>query len=904
MAQLTISLDQISTSHTVFERDQVLTAEQLNGVTDYLDDQGRLTRVDLLGVGIACGLRVSLAGDRVTLTKGAGVTTDGDLLRVPGDAVFTAFKPYGEGAPEYAPFHDGTARLAAWELVREGAGDPGAAGLAELAAQAGRPLSDMAAVLLMESHVKDQDLCSGTDCDNLGAAALHDARLLLIDKAAAALLKERIATPDSAARALDVLAADRPMLAGVESAGALVDVYRAACGAVHTKLAGALPKIYPACGAFLADLFPSDPAPRWTSTLAAIQGAFAASGTGIQYHYDFLKDVVETYEAFREALSGDTSVCCPDLSAFPKHLLLGNLAGAGGSEENRTGFYPSRFTAVATGQLGHARFLAAKLAALIESFALPTGSNLPIRITPSLGEDRRLEERAIPYYYDTRREIAIHERWSHALALRGMSAHNYSYNAGLYGAQGGAANPLGTAIGRFSFFRIEGHLGANVNAAVESLEREIQSKNLPFVVRAVLLGSDRRRVFKKPSPRYSDLHRLHRMVRSGLAEQLEEAAAFGNRFKQQVNVAVDEVGIVGRDAGIPLKQAAATQSDVLSAGATSASRKLRQAYSDYTSDPTWRQDVMQTLAAAGSFKLELRDVAKTELVTPFDSLAGSVHLQWIDWLEDVIRDKEDKADERLLFGAFLRQHPGLEHSAGVVRGGTFVLAHDASGMVVADFMLPYLCCEPEEQEAEPPMRTPIKPDLSRAITLAPPITGQVRSGIDRFWADTAPLVQQRIDLGQKGYFEVFKDTATLMSTLTTRPGASGGGSGSVEDERLGELLRTLEARGAEVSHLDRQLVNPARTDAERRVLGEQISVAESDLADAIVVTVDYVARSGLGVREGTDGFTAMMAVTDALARLVDFDVTTKTVDQLERLSESASEDLKRMLGVLSKRFRS
>ncbi|XXX81627.1 hypothetical protein WMF30_22990 [Sorangium sp. So ce134] len=901
---MTISLDDLATSHAVFERDQVLTAEQLNGVTDYLDDQGRLTRIDLVGVGIACGLRVSLAGDRVTLTKGAGVTTDGDLLRVPGDAVYVAFKPYGEGAPDYAPFGEGTARLTAWELVGLGTEDPAAVGLAQFAAQAGRPLSDMAAVLLMESHVLDQDLCSGTDCDNLGAEARHDPKLLLIDQAAAASLKEALATPDSAARALDALVADRPLLAGVATAGALVDAYRAACSAVHARLAQALPKIYPACGAFLSDLFPSDPAPRWTGALSAIQGAFAASGTGIQYYYDFLKDVVETYEAFREALFGDTSVCCPDPSAFPKHLLLGNLPGGGAGAENRTGFYPSRFTGAATGQLGHARFLAAKLGALIESFLLPAGSALPIRITPSLGEDRSLEERAIPYYYDPAGETAIHERWSHALTRRGMGAYNYSYNADRYGGRGGAANPLGAPIGRFPFFRVEGHLGANVAQAVATLEREIQTRSLPIAVRAVLLGSDKTRVYKKASPRYSDLHRFHRMVRNGLADQLEQAAVFGDQFRQQVNVAVDDVGIVTPDAGVPLKQVAATQSATLSAGATSASAKLRQAYSEYASDPTWRQDVMQSLSAAGSFKHELRDVAKTELVTPFDALTGSIHLQWIDWLDDVIKDKEDKADERLLFGAFLQQHPGLEHFAGVVRGGTFVLAHDAAGTVVADFMLPYLCCEPEEPEAEPPMRAPIKPDWSRAISLAPPISRMVRFGIDRFWADTAPLLTQQIELGQKGYFEVFKDTANVVGTvLASRAAGPGAGSGTVGDEGLRTRLSTLAAGSAEVSRLQGELLNPSRTATERRVIAEQLRSAEGNVGKAVMDTVGYIRDRGLDVKEGSDGLKAMVAVGDAIAKLADPSAISDVLGGLKGMADGASGELQTILGVLMDRFK-
>src|SRR6185503_16817792 len=91
--------------------------------------------------------------------------------------------------------------------------------------------------------------------------------------------------------------------------------------------------------------------------------------------------------------------------------------------------------------LERAKFLAGKIDTLIQTFALPTAATT-VRITPSSTEERCLEERAIPYYYAVNGEHPIQKSWNHALHQRGMDAWNYSYNATLYGAQGGAANPL------------------------------------------------------------------------------------------------------------------------------------------------------------------------------------------------------------------------------------------------------------------------------------------------------------------------------------------------------------------------------------------------------------------------------------------------------------------------------
>ncbi len=43
-----------------FVADQVLTADHLNELFDYLDEQDRLTRRCLIGIGIVCGLEVTL----------------------------------------------------------------------------------------------------------------------------------------------------------------------------------------------------------------------------------------------------------------------------------------------------------------------------------------------------------------------------------------------------------------------------------------------------------------------------------------------------------------------------------------------------------------------------------------------------------------------------------------------------------------------------------------------------------------------------------------------------------------------------------------------------------------------------------------------------------------------------
>ena len=253
--------------------------------------------------------------------------------------------------------------------------------------------------------------------------------------------------------------------------------------------------------------------------------------------------------------------------------------------EDRIGFYPSPIASRTVEQLSYAKFLARKLDTMIQTFQLPSSASA-IRITPSQFEDCRQDERAIPYYYQVNSTNPIQKSWNYRLHLQGMDAWNYSYNAAAYGAQGGAANPLTSQIGRFSFLRIEGHLGQNVSTVTNTIENEIQARNLPFTVHSVLLGADKTKIVKKPGAHYTDLHRLHHVLRQDVFYQLEDVSQFSEGFKKQVDDAVKE-GIVTNSPddndGAAVKDIAAEKHFKVTTKAASARAKLDRSYSQVQS---------------------------------------------------------------------------------------------------------------------------------------------------------------------------------------------------------------------------------------------------------------------------------------------------------------------------------
>lgn len=905
MAQISRSLDVISSGYSVFEKDQVLTHDQLNSVADYLDDQSRLTRTSLLGVGIVCGLRVARQGNGISLTKGVGMTTDGDLLRLPGDMLYDKFRAYDSTKPAYAPFYVGGVipgeMLPVYELVSAGdSGDSSSDLLGNFSARTGANLDDMVALLYMESYVTDRDLCSGTDCDNLGQDCRNSLRLLLISQADSGALQFTALTPDRAFGALGEIVADRPLFsATTNTPTTLAQSYRAACTTISNRLAAELPKLYQNGSSFLADLFPVDPSVAWNARLAAINALFGAQPYGIQYYYDFLWDVVETYHDLRDLLFGDRTWCCPDPAVFPKHLLLGNLAAGSSSDQNRTPFYPSPAASRTAEQLCHARFLARKLDTLILTFQVPPPQGAVIRITPSRSQEQPLEERAIPYYYQVSTDNPIHANWNYGLSRRGMAACNYSYNAGSYGAQGAAANPLAAQIGRFPFFRIEGHLGQPVKTALDTIESEIAAKNLPIAVRAVMLGPDRTKIVKRPGIRYTDLHRFHYLLRQDVSHQLEEVVNFSQNFKQKVDKAVKNNVVTDSPedpAGTTLKNVAKDQNATVARNASQVRSKLNRSYSSYKADTTWKQGVGPAMQAAGQFKSRLSEVVKTEFATPFDSLIGNTHIQWLDWLDDIIKARDDHEDEKLLFATFVSHHPGIEHCGGVSRGGTFILVHDENQTVVADFMLPYYCCDSAEEEPpQPPLKKPgLRPGwiVGNGISVLPSrdklikdklnifktdqLEGFVKTRLDGFKLEHVDVLKdkldgawnQKFDSQQQQYFGTMKESVNLLgNALISRKAVAGDivtGGLNFTDKTLQQKVADAREKQLVADYLRNKAIQ-SDLPADKRALYEQQALeAENDLAISITDTTKYVAESKTDVSVGSEGMAAMLQLQNGL----------------------------------------
>jgi hypothetical protein len=901
------SLSSLTPTYKYFEDAQVLTAGHLNDLADYFDDAGRLTRVALVGVGIASGLCVRLQNGRMVITRGVGVTTDGDLVLFPRAAEYDRFKPFDPGAPPYEPFGEGPRRIPLYELVRADAKDDRAVSLAQFSSSERGDLEKAVVVLLVQSGRVDHDLCSSTDCDNLGKDTFHDVKVLLTNEASASQLRPKLdalATPDDAGRALAQVVVPRPIIPSVASIGQLAEPYRKASDALRTDLQGAFrakragattSAFHDACQLVAPGTFATDPCPGWIATLDAVK--LKNPLRGFQYYYDFLEDLAETYRRFRELLLGDLTIVAPDIGAFPKHLVLGTVAGRAG--ENRTRFYPSCAASGTDERWSHAAFLARKLDVLLAKvdFAV-VDTAPPIRITPSAFDDRPLEERAIPFYYAAKDPTPVWDSWSHALHRRGMSAWNQGYHADP-AAPGPVANPLQYAISQYPFFRVEGHVGTPVLETFDTIRKLIDKNGLPLVVRAVLVHDDQAKVVVKPPPRFTDWHRWHHLVRQTVVRQLEEVEEFGPTLKENVAQTVAR-GLVPRDAkGGDLVDIVNKQADGVVAKAGAAKARMGATHQQLEGDPTWHETISDALEAGGNLEADLGDVLKMQFPSPLDAFIGNAQLHWMDWIDEIIDRIRRKELDKALFGAFRTEHPGLEHAAGVGRGGTFVLVYDDKGVVVADFTLPYPVREAGDgvdADDEKPFPGGIKkPGVVIAggrrieIPFERLVNDKVRKAVDDGILDRTQF--------EKEFLDGFRESTSLLGKFANVGGGALPGS---PIERTGDLLLdsqlgALALAKQSVSDLGEKVLDPGLDPAAAAQAQQQLKAAEADLAVKTQAVASYVAATQKTVSAGTAGFKAMVQVVDAAQKLTDPTARASLRDGLGKIDASGVSGMAPML---------
>jgi hypothetical protein len=500
MATIPYKLEDITSEYSLFLDNQVLTANQLNEIVHYFEDQQRLSRILLTGVGRVCGFELlwNAGTGSVELECGVGVTTDGDLLHHDRKYTYTQFKSFTDDNARYPLFYSGESQYNLWELFEGGVSPEDVPGLSALngfqAATEVHP-NNLAVILYVENFDKSPDICTKLDCDNLGNRQINKIRVLLIRKTD---LEEIINDSDTIFQTcrkagnhffdLPKIAAPRVILnASVsQSFSALANAYSKAIKNELGALQSAVTVLIDGFKWLLDPKNQTSNASIQARLAQVFQSGIAVPDLDIQYRYDLFKDVIATYAELRAVLWEMCVNCCPDVDAFPKHLMVRELVVTDSHQaQYRHGFYPSPAVAKETNnQIHDAKALYQRLINLIFNYAKRQG--VPVKITPSKMPLLPLGKRAIPFYLNA----DIHKVWNADKMRSHREKENLSYLAAdFYGETNSVKNPLEYSIDAHDFLRIEGHVGQSFNTAITDISRQIQRYQLPIEVIGLRLGN-------------------------------------------------------------------------------------------------------------------------------------------------------------------------------------------------------------------------------------------------------------------------------------------------------------------------------------------------------------------------------------------------------------------------------
>ncbi|MGZ8158745.1 MAG: hypothetical protein ACXWT4_08040 [Methylobacter sp.] len=512
----------IQDNYPVFEANQVLTNTHLNQIFKYLDEQQRLTRANLIGIGIVCGLEIALdvSLTAIHLSKGCGITSEGYLIVEPDDVDLVAYRTYElpiDLLPHengYEDFKDSVTKqpYSLWELFP--AGEPNTS----LLANPPGFLDNKAVVLFLELKKSALRNCSPNNCDDKGSAVTATVRRLLIQRddldsmikavknfppelthadlelALSAQLNlpdlrlPRYDVPNSQpVTSNDVLAA----FLNIFSAGNLVDA-----------TGDALMRAYEAFEPILKPAYAGNPFLGFTAQFGFLNGIPISNSQVLflPYYYDLFDDLIRAYDEFRWKGVELLCACCPSEILFPRYLMLGLLFPESEADAliYRHHFIASAAVSNCEQRTREVVLLFQRMVEMINRFTnipLPvlnnTATDPQIRMTPSKLGGMPLSDKAIPYYYEQTGSPPLYQLWNPEKNRRHKANQNPGYRADEYlpVAPVFITEPLAYDLEPYNFLRIEGHLGKKFSLVLQRLQFLKSRYRLPIEFIALPTGS-------------------------------------------------------------------------------------------------------------------------------------------------------------------------------------------------------------------------------------------------------------------------------------------------------------------------------------------------------------------------------------------------------------------------------
>lgn len=728
-------MSQIISTYPIFEGSQVLTSSQLNQLTSYLDQQGRLTRSKLIGIGNVCGMQIQPFPQGLQISKGLGITSEGFLIQA-GTFKATHYRPYQlpEGV-EYKPFKDVDHEVSLFELLTEIPEDN--TGVKKLTNPANF-LNNKYVLIFLEIFDKDLKSCLGNACDDRGKDRLFSIRRLLVSQADLDKIltkSSNVTAPFPNGLELPDFYVQKPLFypGNPESNeyGAFVKFYQERISKIlNEELKEALALTFKTFEPILGKSYGFEN-PFESSTLSdqwdGINSIVTADPNeihGIQYLWDFAKELIKAYLEFKSVAQELWYTCPSDSSLFPLHLMLGR---ARVDLETQNQFLKYRHGFIQPPIFNQQKLLAEtcvqrhrRLVLLLEQLELGIFNReefekFPVKITPSVEKIGVLGDRAIPYYYDIKSKsnlstwYSLEENWvdpgiPQLISSQRIGVQSYDNQPDVEATE--ASNPLETPLfydlESYPFLRIEGHLSKSLGETVSQLKKLILQFNLPIHVDVLHLGEIEETEivencgWKDLQEEYSFQRRIVVGYINGLKDIFEYATEYAEKNEEE-DFTEEELYQKASETLEMLLSMAAALPDCLKElqwkNFQNAYKKLLQLLIDFVLidqklleeikvDPNKEKEVdffNGLLMRISPFLYQILDLL-------FFSKLQRVYTSYQSRILVILRSNQ--------FSNYLKKHPGLTHEAGVLKAGTFFLLHDPKQeRIIGDFSLPYYCCE-------------------------------------------------------------------------------------------------------------------------------------------------------------------------------------------------------------------
>lgn len=503
-------LKNISTQYRKFTKGQYVKSPQFNEFLDFFEDQDRLSKVMLQGVGIVCGLKpqpIYLSGqlDKILLSQGVALTTDGDLLTLNKtnevskelymsdlktinleNKQYTHFKVYDNFKVRYPSFSIGaTGQIELWELATAEEANSDFQTVNNLS-----NLEDKYLLLYLESYEKEIKPCRGVDCDNHGIQQIRNLKVLVTTAEGINYILERDQIqkhPLFIENILEEVKQERVIVErlildrGIDkqfSSSEVKDLYRDVLvkNNYGKNIFEKINAISNLIGVSSVD---------HQNFKNKLEECFDQKA-GFQYAYDVVKDLSDTYSEIIKLLPKAFTKCLPDLISFSKHIMLGKLTSNIQLDSTRHQFYnsPVLDDDKATKKV---ILLINRFKQQVQNFRYSDDfeNEVQIKITPSQ-KLNPLSNKAIPFYYQITEEFL--KAWNFDKTSNRSSGENLGYDAGLLSSEMHIQNPLDFNIDTNSFYNIEGHQGMDYYEAFEKIKQIRDKQQLGFDIMGLSFG--------------------------------------------------------------------------------------------------------------------------------------------------------------------------------------------------------------------------------------------------------------------------------------------------------------------------------------------------------------------------------------------------------------------------------